>query len=219
MPLAFKLCHGQAETHGKDTQSWEGRRAALSLLCFRRVRRCVCTWLPFGVPVCLVLCHLHASLSHSPRPSPCLCVWVSKPLCVSLCLSLFGLWVSLSSTRSQTVCLPPIRCVPRSEFPFGVWKCEYHQINELGAQCLCPLVPSAASPAAGGRCLEEGESAELQKRMGGMELEMLQEDVEGDSGLQVATSRCNSLSLTSPPQRSPSTQLWVGVWPCLSCRF
>lgn len=121
----------------------------------------------------------NASLSHSPRPSTCLCVWVSKPLCVSLCLSLFGLWVSLFSTRSQTVCLPPIRCVPRSEFPFGVWKCEYHQINESGAQCLCPLVPSAASPAACGRCLEEGESAELQKRMSWVEPEMLQEDVEG----------------------------------------
>lgn len=184
------------------TQSWEGRRAALKLLCFRRVCRCVCTWLPFGAPVCLVLCHLHASLSHSPRPSTCLCVWVSKPLCVSPCLSLFGLWVSLFSTRSQTVCLPPIRCVPRSEFPFGVWKCEYHQINESGAQCLCPLVPSAASPAACGRCLEEGESAELQKRLRGMEPEMLQEDVEGHSGLQVAMSRCNSLSLTST--RHPS---------------
>lgn len=82
-----------------------------------------------------------------------------------------------------------------------------------GAQCLCPLVPSAASPAAGGRCLEEGESAELQKRMSRMELEMLREDVEGDSGLQVAMSRCNSLSLTStfrgPPL--PSSGLGSGL--------
>lgn len=36
-----------------------------------------------------------------------------------------------------------------------------------------------------------------------MEPEMLQEDVEGHSGLQVAMSSCNSLSLTStchPPE-------------------
>ncbi|KAK7823215.1 hypothetical protein U0070_027422, partial [Myodes glareolus] len=72
---------------------------------------------------------------------------------------------------------------------------------------------AAASPAACGRCLEEGESAELQKRMRGMEPEMLQEDVEGHSGLQVAMSRCNSLSLTSthhpsePPHPAPDLML------------
>lgn len=92
--------------HTRKTQSWDKRGAAQWLLCFWRVCRCVCTWLPLVRGSCLsgTLSSLH--LSHSPRSSTCLSVWVSKPPCVSLCLPLFGLWVSLLFTHSQTS-LPP----------------------------------------------------------------------------------------------------------------
>lgn len=104
MPLTFKLCQGQAETPGKDTELGPKESSAVAALFLACVQVCVhlAPSRSFGVPVCLVLCHLQASLSHNPRSSTCLSVWVSKPPCVSLCLSLFGLWVSLLSTHSQT---------------------------------------------------------------------------------------------------------------------
>lgn len=129
MPLTFMLCQGQAETHGEATELGRQESSAVAALFLACVQVCVHLAPARSLPPSLArsggggfclsgaLCHLCASLSHSPRPSTCLSVWVSKPPCVSLCLSLFGLWVSLLSTRSQTVCLPSIGCGPCSEFP------------------------------------------------------------------------------------------------------
>lgn len=79
--------------HTGKTQSWEEKRAAQSLLCFWHVCRCVCTWLPLVREFLSVwlLCHLRASLSHSPRPSTylsSLCGFQSLRVspCVSPCL-------------------------------------------------------------------------------------------------------------------------------------
>lgn len=128
--------------------------------------------------------------AHVP-PRIYLSVWVSKPSCVSLCLSLFGLWVSLLSARSQTVCLPPIGCVLCSEFPLGVWKREYHPMSwglRVSLGCLSRL------PVAGA-----WRMGRVRRSHSGTGPELLQEDVEGDAGPQVAMSRCSSLPPTGTP--------------------
>lgn len=90
------------------------------------------------LPVWCFLISVPLSLTHGPRLPTCLSVWVSKPLSVSVCLSLFGLWVSppLHSLTKHLPSADKTRAMP--SFPLGVWKCEYHHMRqELRCSC-CP---------------------------------------------------------------------------------
>lgn len=118
--------------HPGKTQSWDRRRAVQSLLCFWHVCRCACTWLPlvrseFLSVWCSVISKPLSVTTHVP-PRVCLCGFQSLRVspCVSPCL-VCGF--PSSPPTHKPVCLPPIGCVPCSEFPLGVWKCEYHQMS------------------------------------------------------------------------------------------
>lgn len=55
MPLTFRLCQGQAETHGKDTELGREESSAVAALFLACVQMCVhLAPTRSGVPVCLV---------------------------------------------------------------------------------------------------------------------------------------------------------------------
>lgn len=160
VPLTFKLCQGQAETHGKDTELGLKASSAVAALFLACVQVCVHlapSRSGFLSVWCSVISEPLSVTAHVP-PRVCLCGFQSLHVspCVSPCL-VCGF--PSSPPAHKPVCLPPIGCVPCSEFPLGVWKCEYHQMSR-GLRVSGPLSPWLHLPLACGRCLEDGESVE-----------------------------------------------------------
>lgn len=204
------LCQGRAETHEKDTELGQKGSSAVAALFLACVQVCVhlaptrsgflSVWYsvisaPLSQPT-----FLHVSVCVGFKASVCLPV---PPPVWSVGFPPLHPLTNQSASRRSDVC-------HALSFPLGVWKCEYHQVSWGGSMSPgpCPLGCTSRLPVAGawrmGRVWRSHRQDESRT-----EPELLQEDVEGDSGgheqVQLPASHRHPL----PSIGSASSQLWV----------